>query len=152
MSSCLFIVLGFILSSLNDHSSKSCRGDFGEAGLEAEITADHCTVTIASMSEVFAGEVELDLDMAEKVATLSLQRDIETMELGFRDTHLRENVSATVQCNITGGFPAPVVSNLILFSRKKYFLDRVAELYFEDIKIYETIKKYFVEGDLYVDE
>ena len=121
MSSCLFIVLGFILSSLNDHSSKSCRGDFDEAGLEAEITEDHCTVTIASMSEVFAGEVELDLDMAEKVATLSLQRDIETMELGFRDTHLRENVSATVQCNITGGFPAPVVSDLILFSRKKYF-------------------------------
>ena len=153
MSSCLFIVLGFILSSLNDHSSKSCKGDFGAgAGLEAEITADHCTVTIASMSEVFAGEVELDLDMAEKVATLSLQRDIEAMELGFRDTHLRENVSATVQCNITGGFPAPEVSDLILFSRKKYFLDRVAELYFEDIQIYETIKKYFVEGDLYVDE
>ena len=145
MSSCLFIVLGFILSSLNDHSSKSCKGDFGEGtGLEAEITEDHCTVTIASMSEVFAGEVELDLDMAEKVATLSLQRDIETMELGFRDTHLRENVSATVQCNITGGFPAPVVSDLILFSRKKYFLDRVAQIYSEDIKIYETIKKYFI--------
>ena len=103
--------MGFFLGSLNDHSSKSCHGDFGDgAGLEAEISADHCTVTIASMSEVFAGEVEVDLDMAEKAAQLSLQRDIQTMDLGLPDTHLRENVSATVQCNITGGFPAPEVS------------------------------------------
>ena len=103
--------MGFFLGSLNDHSSKSCHGDFGDgAGLEAEISADHCTVTIASMSEVFAGEVEVDLDMAEKAAQLSLQRDIQTMDLGLPDTHLRENVSATIHCNITGGFPAPEVS------------------------------------------
>ena len=98
--------MGFILSSLNDHSSKSCKGDFGAgAGLEAEITEDHCTVTIASMSEVFAGEVELDLDMAEKVATLSLQRDIEAMELGFRDTHLGRMCPPPCSATSPAAFP-----------------------------------------------